>query len=138
MGAAHNNQSFGGRWSSTEKTEYINVLELQAAFFGLTSFCANMSDIHVKLELDNTTATAYINNMGGSKSDVLNQLAHEWCISRSIWVTAAHIPGAHNIVADKQSRKFQEEHEWRLSKSAFEQIVSQYPDLNVDLFCKSS
>jgi hypothetical protein len=96
-----------------------------------------MHNTHVKLELDNTTAIAYINHMGGSKSEELNQIAYElwdWCITQNIWVTAAHIPGVHNILADKHSRRFQDEHEWKLNKSVFQQILHNYPELNVDLF----
>ena len=71
-GAALSGQSTGGRWSSVE--QHINVLELRAALFGLKAFCSEMQNIHVKLELDNTSAIAYINHMEGSKSEELNQL----------------------------------------------------------------
>ena len=100
-GAAFAEQSISGRWSTKEETQHMNVLELRAVLFGLISFCSHMSDIHVELELDNTTAVAYINNMGGSKSDELNQLSQElwdWCINHNIWVTAVHIPGAYNML----------------------------------------
>ena len=107
------------------------------ALFGLKAFCSEMQNIHVKLELDNTSAIAYINHMGGSKSEELNQLTYElwdWCKMHYIWVTAAHIPGVHNVVADRRSRSFQDEHEWKLNKPAFQRILYNYPDLNVDLF----
>jgi ribonuclease HI len=137
-GADLSGQSTGGRWSAVEQQQqHINVLELRAALFGLKAFCPEMHNTHVKLELDNTTAIAYINHMGGSKSEELNQIAYElgdWCITQSISVTAARIPGVHNILADKRSRKFQDEHEWKLNKSVFQQILHNYPELNVDLF----
>ena len=41
------------------------MLELKAALFGLKAFCSHMDNIYIKLELDNTSAIAYINNMGG-------------------------------------------------------------------------
>ena len=96
-----------------------------------------MTGVHVKLELDNTTAIAYINHMGGSKSEELNQLAYDlwdWCRMHNIWVTAAHIPGVQNVIADRRSRRFKDEHEWQLNKPAFQQILHNYPDLKVDLF----
>ena len=113
MGAALSGQSTGGRWSTVEQQQHINVLELRAALFGLKAFCPEMHNTNVKLELDNTTAIAYINHMGGggggSKSEELNQIAYElwdWCITQNIWVTAARIPGVHNTLADKRSRRF--------------------------------
>ena len=63
-GAALSGQSTGGRWSSVEQQQHINVLELRAALFGLEAFCSEMQNIHVKLELDNTSAIAYINHTG--------------------------------------------------------------------------
>ena len=136
-GAALSGQSTGGRWSTPEQQQHINVLELKAALFGLQAFCSEMTGVHVKLELDNTTAIAYINHMGGSKSEELNQLAYDlwdWCRMHNIWVTAAHIPGVQNVIADRRSRRFKDEHEWQLNKPAFQQILHNYPDLKVDLF----
>jgi len=94
-GAALGNDETGGRWTSAEATNHINILQLQAAFFALKAFC-NTHHTHVQLQIDNTTAVAYINNMGGSKSPLLNTLAKEiwnWCIERDIWVSAVHIAG---------------------------------------------
>ena len=76
-GAALCNDETGGRWTLAEATNHINILELQATFFALKAFCNNTHYIHVQLQIDNTTAVAYINNMGGSKSPLLNTLAKE-------------------------------------------------------------
>ena len=67
-GAVYGDQEVGGRWTSLESTSHINILELQAAFFALKSFCRDTIKGHVQLQIDNTTAVAYINNMGSSKS----------------------------------------------------------------------
>lgn len=71
-GAALGNDETGGQWTSAEATNHVNILELQAAFFALKAFCNNTHYTHVQLQIDNTTAVAYINNMGGSKSPLLN------------------------------------------------------------------
>jgi hypothetical protein len=50
---------------------------------------------------DNATAVAYINNMGGSRSSLCNDMAREewaWCMTRNIWLTASHIPGKLNVL----------------------------------------
>ena len=112
-GAALLGQSTAGRWSIVEQ-QHINVLELRAAVFGLKAFCSEMQNIHVKLEIDNTTAIAYITHMRHSKSEELNQLTFElwaWCRMHNVWVTAAHIPEVHNVIADRCSRRFQDEYE---------------------------
>jgi len=75
--------------------------------------------------------------MGGSKSLELDQLAKdlwEWSISREIWVSAVHIPGISNVDADKQSRHFNDKHEWALNMGAFQEITAEYPELTIDLF----
>lgn len=61
---------------------------------------------------DNTTAVAYINNMGGVKSQQCNQIAKSiwsWCIQHEKWLTATHIPGKSNTEADIQSRQFNDQ-----------------------------
>ena len=53
--------------------------------FAIKSFCKNRASIQVKLLMDNTTAVAYINRMGGS-SPVLASLVYEiwqWCLHHS-------------------------------------------------------
>ena len=71
-----------------------------AAGLALNSFCSNMSHKHVLLRLDNTTAVAYLNAMGGVKSSHCNEAATQiwnWCIERNIWITAAHLAGRDNV-----------------------------------------
>ena len=99
-GVSHNTGlsqvSTGGRWSAEELSlsHHINFLELLAIFHGLKSFL-NFSDLHVTVFSDNTTATAYINHMGGTHSSLLSFLARciwLWCKERAIWLSAFHIP----------------------------------------------
>jgi len=74
-GTVFEGQEIGGRWIASEASRHINSLELEAAFFALKSFGDKITGVHIQLHLDNTTAVAYINNMGGSKSLELNCLA---------------------------------------------------------------
>ena len=66
-GAVYGDHEVGGRWTSLERTRHINILELQAAFFAFKSFCKETIKGHIQLQIDNTTAVACINNMGGFK-----------------------------------------------------------------------
>eukprot|EP00794_Sanderia_malayensis_P002377 gene2377-2739_t len=86
---------------------------------------------------DNTTAVSYINEMGGCKSPQCNELTKEiweWAMTRNIWLSAAHIPGCNNVSADALSRKFSMELEWMFSKKIFENILSLFNNLQIDLF----
>ncbi len=124
-GAVRGDSSTGGRWSTLEQQAHINVLELKAAFFGLRSLCTHDKDVHIQLQLDNTTALAYLNKMGGTQSRPLNDLAYEiwqWCIERNIWLSAVHIPGKVNVEADKMSRVFHDNNEWKLNTKMFKII----------------
>jgi len=120
-GAFCNGVKTGGAWTAQELTYYhINELELLGAFFALKSFTKSVEDIHVRLFLDNTSAVSCINKMGSSKSGKLNSIGKElwmWCIDRHIWLSAAHIPGKQNIVADSESRHINVDTEWMLNKA---------------------
>ena len=70
----------GGRWNDSQKiaasANETNYLELWAAFMGLRAYYLENSNIHVSLiSIDNTTAIAYINQMGGMTSHKCNELA---------------------------------------------------------------
>ena len=95
-GALSQGEVIGGRWTSTEALRHIHILELQAAFFALKSLCHTVTNAHIQPQLDNTTAVAYLNKMGGCKSMEFDRLAQEiwgWCIQRKIWVSAPHTAG---------------------------------------------
>lgn len=74
------------------------------AKYALKFLCKNISCAHVQILSDNTTTVCYINAMGGSsKSRYCNKIAREiwyWCINKEIWLSAGHIAGSKNTVAD--------------------------------------
>ena len=72
-GGAYKDQVTGANWTVEEKEEHINVLELRAALFTLQSFCGKYHDCHIRLQLDNTTAVTYVNNMGGGERNTAMQ-----------------------------------------------------------------
>ena len=105
-GALFGTCSTGGLWAAHEARNHINYLELLAAFLGLQVFCHSLNNTHIQLMIDNTTAVAVINHMGTCHSDVLNTLSKRlwlWCVSRNIWISAAHIAGKSNQQADLES-----------------------------------
>ena len=115
-GAVHQSLQTNGRWSQKESLQHINYLELKASFLALKTFLKGKVHVTVSLQLDNTTAIAYINNKGGTRSPQLMTLALEmwdWCQARDIFAIASHIPGRDNVSADKESREFKDMSEWK-------------------------
>jgi len=115
----------------------INYLEMMAIKHGLATLYSSHSDVHIKLLVDNMTAVAYINNMGGTHSLLCNNTAREiwnWCIERNIWLTACHIPGIQNDLADKLSRKFSDRTEWKLNPQVFKMLCEAWGRPDIDLF----
>lgn len=140
-GASNRVTHIGGRWNQTEaelaQCNSINYLELLAAFYALKSFCKDLSNVTVLIRSDNTTAVAYIQNMGGIKSTECNALAKyiwAWCISRNIWLIADYLPGKLNVVADRYSRQFDDETEWMLNQNLFKKITEEFGVPEIDLF----
>ena len=116
-GATDSISTVGAPWQVTDALLHINVLELTAAHFALLHLAADARGIHIQLKLDNLTAVAYINKMGGTHSPECNQVAQqiwEWAVERGIWLSAAYIPSESNVVADFHSRCFHENKEWAL------------------------
>jgi len=116
-GAVQGSLKTNGKWSEQEAKLHINYLELMAAFLALQSFLKDKTHMTILLRIDNTTAIAYIDNKGGTRSPQLLALAlelWEWCPSKDILVMATHIAGKENISADRESREFKDMSEWTL------------------------
>ncbi len=109
--------STGGVWNAHETILHINCKELLAAWLGLQCCASTLQDVHIHLRIDNTAAVAYVNKMGGLHSKDLCQLAlqvWDWCLSRSLTISAEHLPGSLNQLADKESRTDSYSSEWAL------------------------
>ncbi len=103
-GAALGSHQTGGNWSASEANNHINNLELKAVLFALQCFAKEIETKDVKLMTDNSAAVYMINNMGSSHSELGNSIVleiWEFCITKHTWLTAAHVPGVENVVADQ-------------------------------------
>lgn len=119
---------------------HINSLELLAATLAVKTFMKDSSGTSALLQLDkkhNATAVAYINNMGGTVSTQLTELAKElwmWALEKDIFLSAQHIPGVSNTIADLESRTLRDRSDWMLCPCIFMAINRIFGPLNVDLF----
>lgn len=127
----------GGPWSPSEQELHINCLELKAATLALQSLVKDRTGISVLLQLDSQTAVSYINHLGGTVSPQLTDLAKNlwlWSLCRDLVLTAQHIPGVDNQIADSESRELKDRLDWKLSPAVFRTINAIWGPLEVDLF----
>ena len=127
-----------GRWSLHEQNLDINCLELKAVKLAIQSYAPLYRVCkHIRIMSDNTSAIAYINKQGGTKCMTQNDLSvkiWEYAMENGIHISAAHIPGKHNILADEASRKFQDAAEWKIPKCTFKSLVRAFGKPDIDLF----
>ncbi len=124
-GSVHGTTRTGGEWSAAESTWHINCLEILAAQFALQGLCIPRSGVHIQIQVDNTTAMAYINRMGGTKyqCNELTRQIWDWAIARNIWLSTSYVPSVHNAEADRQSQMSHENTEWKLNPCIVHQLV---------------
>ena len=106
-GAHLNEIVLSGLWSNKEAQLHINVLELKAVLLALKGFQEHLQGQSVLICSDNSTVVSYLNKEGGTHS--IEMCALIWRItafttSRRIHITARHVPGSLNVIADSLSR----------------------------------
>ena len=116
---------------------HINSLELLAASLAAKTFLRDRPGTAALLQMDNTAAVAYINNLGGTVSPQLTSLAKSlwlWALERDIMLSAQHIPGITNLIADSESRSLKDRSDWMLCPQVFARINQIFGPMDVDLF----
>ena len=92
--------------------------------------------------MDNRTAIAYVNKMGGPTLSPLCILAlqtWEWCLKRNITLHAEYLPGRDNIEADWESRHQRDSSDWQLLPLVFRTLNNQLGPFSIDLFaCRTN
>ena len=76
-GAACQNLRTGGPWTEEETQMHINCLKLLAATFATQTPVRGRTGLMVLLLINNTSAVSYINNLGGTISPELVNLAQK-------------------------------------------------------------
>ena len=135
-GATCQGQQTGSPWSKEECRMHINCLELLAATMAVQSFTKNKTKLSVLVRIGNTTAVAYINNLGGTVSKELVTLTRDlwmWCLERNIHITAQYLPGKRNVMADAESWTMRDRSDWKLNVGIFQKIDHLFGPIEVDL-----
>ena len=128
-----------GPWTWADKSKHINELELLGAFYALQVFTEHLFHISVHLYLDNSTSVSYINKCGGTRSWGLCDLSGQvinWCETRNIRLTAFHLPGSLNFIADRESRTGMDASDRQLDRQIFSSIGSLWR-VEIDLFASA-
>ena len=137
-GAVWEKNTASGLWLIEEAVCHINELEISAILFGLQSLMSELYNCHVKILSNNTTAVHCLNKMGTSHSYVCNKRVRDiwlWAQKRNIWLSASHIPGKENELADIESRRNETSTEWKLDENIFSEIIKHYSILpKIELF----
>ena len=127
-----------GTWTPLQAEWHINLLEMEAVFLALQEFLPTLEGQDVRLFTDNTTVACYVNKQGGAHSQCLSLKAEEillFCQDHGIVLSARHVPGKMNIVADALSRPHCVlQTEWTLSHSSLQQVWARYHKPMIDLF----
>ena len=138
-GACCDDVTTRGPWTWADRSKHINELELLGAFYALQVFTEHSSHISVHLYLDNSTSVSYINKCGGTRSWGLCDLSGQvinWCETRNIRLTAFHLPGSLNFIADRESRTDMDASDWQLDSKVFSSIRSLWR-VEIDLFASA-
>ena len=134
IGQAH----ASGLWSPSLQEQHINFLELKAVLLALQQLSHLVRGHHVIVMSDNTTVVGLIKNQGGTHSRVLFSLTAEifrWVDSNQVIISARHIPGHLNVVADRLSRAQQIlPGEWSLCHQVTNRVWKLWGQPHLDLF----
>ena len=134
-GGHSDRSTFSGMWSPTLMKCHINFLELMAAFLCLKRLDPPQG-CHVRLIMDNMTAVSCVRR-GGSRSPHLNAVLKPIVAlaKRKDWfLSANHLSGTLNVMADLLSRKDPVSTEWTLDNQSFGLIQNLDPPPDIDLF----
>ena len=137
-GAHIDHLTTSGLWTDAQASHHINWLELEAVCLALPELASQTAYRQILLRTDNTTVACYVNKQGGARSPVLSRMAENlllWCQDNNICLTALHVSGSANIIADQLSRPHLIlQTEWTLVPQVLEPVWRAWFQPMVDLF----
>ena len=125
-----------GCWSPRDRRRHINVRELLVPHFFLLQQ-PHICSVHLLFRVDNMVAVQCIAKMGSTRSLPLLRAAEglfSLASSRRLTLSAAYLPGRHNVWADALSRMEASSVEWALTPDTFADLCDLYGRPEVDIF----
>ena len=139
-GVVFKDQSWAGKWTSHQQKRHINYLELWTVAKAVDLLAPRWQNQVVRCWIDNSTAVAYLNKQGGTRSLALTNLTRQ-IYSRAdqfnVTLLPQHLAGDLNVLADLASRKgLVVQTEWMFDHTTFRWICHQSPwgTPEIDLF----
>ena len=105
--------------------------------FTVQLFFKDQQKIHVHLKVDSTTTVAYVNKMGSTKYLAMSNISKQfwdYCLQREITITAEHLSGSLNHIADAQSRQYRDTSNWMLAIPIFQALTKVLGPVETDMF----
>ncbi|XP_041419427.1 uncharacterized protein LOC121393829 isoform X1 [Xenopus laevis] len=130
-----------GLWKTEEQLLPANVLELRAVWKAIQQCGRKLKGAALLVKTDNMAAVSYIRKQGGTHSQSLIRELYPimtWAESNLQDISAIHLPGKQNVLADFLSRARISRHEWELNPKVFIQIVQKWGLPDVDLMATTN
>ncbi|XP_057332052.1 uncharacterized protein LOC130671926 [Microplitis mediator] len=140
-GATDGINNIHGFWMGDQEHWHINYKELYMVKLALESLAADVANEQILLRIDNTTAIAYVNKMGGTRYQNFNNLTREiwqWAERKDNFLFASYILSEENVEANCLSRLANDDTEWELANYAFERIINSFSFPEKDLFATAA
>jgi hypothetical protein len=114
-------QTTFGHWSGEEAANSSNwreAMALQLGFFALRLHELPRHTV-IRIRSDNTTAISYLNRGGGRFCHLAQALepVTRCALRRRFHLLPRHLPGVENKIADQESRRAPERHDWTIDLS---------------------
>ena len=128
------------KWSEILISFHINVLELIAAELGILTFTKEQSNIGIHLQIDSKTTPSYLLKMGVHTTENYCRSVNPFGItfSHQTNYTVCRIPSQCSeytgIHANWELRNVEDNSEWKLGVSNFQEIATHVGQLTLDLF----
>ena len=143
-GAVCNGLETRGTWSLQKSSLHINCLELLAAIYAMKAFTKTLSNAHVLIQTNSTSAIAYKNKMGrGDKQGVLDQ--HRLTLPLRVVPGQEINPsrgGTHSRSSECRNRcrhlgkvRFSR---WKLDSEVFKVLNKSYGPFTIDIFANGN
>ena len=137
-GAQLGDRSLRGSWTTPQRRQHINVLEMEALLCAVRGFIPFLRHRAVRWMCDNSVAVSYIRKEGGTQSFQLTRLTIrvlKFCDRKDIVIVPVYLPGARNIQADSLSRPGQTlATEWAIDRQLLIPVFSRWGTPTIDLF----
>lgn len=136
-GAHLSNAVAQGEWSPEEARASSNQRELLAVQRALQSFQMEIRGHNLQILSDNIATVAYINKQGGTRSRRLQSIAQEilsWAEGNLASISAVHLKGKNNCLADYLSRHRIDRDNWSLHPEVFADLTKRWGYPVADLF----